>query len=70
MPVYNYKTSNGKIIEIFQRHDAEPLTKHPSTGEGIRRVYSAPTIIFKGTGFYTTDYKSSGASSEDSSQSS
>lgn len=71
MPVYNYKTKSGKVVEFYQRHDAKPLSAHPTTGEPISRVYSAPAIIFRGPGFYTTDYKSSGGgSSEDSIQSS
>lgn len=71
MPVYNYKTKSGKVVEFYQRHDAKPLRVHPSTGEPVSRIYSAPAVIFRGSGFYTTDYKSSGAgSSDDSIQSS
>lgn len=71
MPVYNYKTASGKVVEFYQRHDATPLEVHPATGEKVSRIYTSPAIIFRGSGFYTTDYKSSGASpSDDSIQSS
>ena len=59
-PIYIYKGKNGKTFELFQRMSDEPLREHPSTGETIQRVYTAPAIKFKGAGFYTTDYKISG----------
>lgn len=62
-PVYIYKGESGKTFELFQRMSEEPLQKHPSTGETIARVYTAPAIKFKGAGFYTTDYKISGEES-------
>jgi predicted nucleic acid-binding Zn ribbon protein len=65
MPVYNYRTASGKVVEFYQRHDAKPLQVHPSTGEPVSRIYNTPAVIFRGSGFYTTDYKSSGAGSSD-----
>lgn len=62
-PIYVYKGEDGKTFELFQRMADEPLAKHPSTGQPIRRVYTAPAVKFKGAGFYTTDYKISGEES-------
>lgn len=49
MPIYVYEVitadeSEGKQFEIFQSMADAPLTKHPETGEPIRRVFQAPAI--------------------------
>jgi hypothetical protein len=49
MPLYDYEVitsddSPGERFEIFQRMADPPLTRHPETGQPIRRVFSAPAI--------------------------
>jgi len=41
----------------------DALTKCPTTGDDVDRIISASAFHLKGTGWYTTDYKSSAASS-------
>lgn len=78
MPIYEYKRADGTTFEVIQKFTDDPLTKDPETGEPVERVYTAPAIHFKGSGFHNTDYGSSrrakagsgGESSADTSSSS
>jgi len=36
--------SDGEPFEVFQRITDEPLTKHPETGEPVRRLVVAPQV--------------------------
>ncbi len=71
MPVYVYKgLETGEYYEFEQSFHDEPLSTHPETGEPLKRVIQPPAIIFKGSGWHTTDYRKSGEkASEDSSAS-
>jgi predicted nucleic acid-binding Zn ribbon protein len=49
MPLYDYEVitadgSPGERFELFQRMTDPPLTRHPETGQPIRRVLSAPAV--------------------------
>jgi predicted nucleic acid-binding Zn ribbon protein len=49
MPTYVYAVikpdgSDGEPFEVFQRITDEPLTKHPETGEPVRRLVVAPQV--------------------------
>ena len=59
MPTYEYKCSNcGHTFEYFQTMKAEPLTVCPKCGGQLKRVIGTGAgPIFKGSGFYHTDYK-------------
>ena len=59
MPTYEYHcTECGFNFEEFQSMAAEPLHICPKCGGKVRRLISAGGgIIFKGSGFYETDYK-------------
>ena len=59
MPTYEYECEKCKNkFEIFQKITAEPLTECPSCKGKIRRLISnGGGVIFKGSGFYQTDYK-------------
>ncbi|HQF41467.1 MAG TPA: zinc ribbon domain-containing protein [Ignavibacteriaceae bacterium] len=59
MPTYEYKcTKCGHRFEIFQSMKDEPLTTCPVCKGKIKRLIGAGAgPIFKGTGFYQTDYK-------------
>ena len=64
MPIYEYKCHQcGKKFEVRQRISAEPLKTHPECGGEVERLISAPALVFKGTGWYVTDYGRNGASS-------
>ena len=59
MPIYEYKCDKcGCLFEVRQDFDDEPLTecRNNDCKGPVHRVFSPPTIIFKGSGFYTTDY--------------
>jgi len=56
MPIYEYERPDGTTFEVFQSVSEGPLTVDPETGVPVRRVYHAPAIHFKGSGFYNTDY--------------
>jgi putative FmdB family regulatory protein len=59
MPTYVYKCAdNGHIFEIIQKFSTDPGAECPTCGSESKRQISAPTVIYKGSGFYTTDYGS------------
>jgi len=63
MPLYEYLCEScGERTEILQRFNDLPEVACPECGAPMRRLPSAPSIQFKGSGFYLTDYaKKSGA---------
>jgi putative FmdB family regulatory protein len=63
MPTYDYECrSCHHTFEAFQSIKEEPLKKCPKCGKGVRRLFGGGMgIIFKGSGFYTTDNKRSSA---------
>jgi putative FmdB family regulatory protein len=69
MPTYEYEcTACHRRLEVVQRFSDAPLTTCEECGGDLKKVISAPGIVFKGGGFYKTD--SRGSSSSDSSSSS
>ncbi|UCG31716.1 MAG: zinc ribbon domain-containing protein [Phycisphaerales bacterium] len=66
MPTYEYEcTKCGRVFEEFQSITAKPLKVIPCRCETcgnrapvIRRIGTGGGIIFKGSGFYLTDYRS------------
>ncbi len=63
MPTYEYECrSCHHKFEAFQSIKDQPLKKCPKCGKSLRRLFGGGMgIIFKGSGFYTTDYKHSSA---------
>ena len=62
MPTYVYKREDGTTFELVQRITEPALETDPETGQKVRRIPSASAgLVFKGTGFYLTDYKSRGS---------
>ena len=60
MPTYEYAcTKCGHEMETFQSMKDEPLTRCPACRKaGLKRkVGGGAGLIFKGSGFYITDYK-------------
>lgn len=61
MPTYDYKcTECGHHFEMLQSISAKPIDKCPQCkGKVKRMIGSGAGVIFKGSGFYATDYKKS-----------
>jgi len=56
MPTYQYHcTSCGSDLDVVQRFTDDPLTTCPECRGALRKVYSPVGIVFKGSGFYSTD---------------
>ena len=56
MPKYEYACKScGERLEVVQAFADGPLTECPACGGALRKVFSAPSIAFKGSGFYRTD---------------
>ena len=67
MPVYEYRCKKGHEYELTESFSAPSEQKCITCGAVAHRQISMPAVIFKGSGFYSTDSrKSSGASSEPS----
>ncbi|NMC46807.1 MAG: zinc ribbon domain-containing protein [Chloroflexi bacterium] len=65
MPVYVYHCDNcGTQFEKNQRFSDEPLKICPECGKKtLHKVITAPvSVIYKGSGFYSTDHRSSSGS--------
>jgi len=60
MPTYEYEcTACGQHVEVFQRFSEDPLTTCGVCGGPLRKVFHPAGIVFKGSGFYATDSRSS-----------
>ncbi len=59
MPTYSYECGGcGHILDVFHGMSAEPKIKCDQCGKKCKRLMgSGAGFIFKGTGFYETDYK-------------
>lgn len=59
MPTYDYECSKGHRFELFQRISDDPVAECPECGAEARRLISGGAgFLFKGEGFYITDYRS------------
>ncbi len=60
MPTYRYECNRCDAVhEAFQSMSEEPLKKCPECGGKLTRLIGAGGgVILKGSGFYTTDYRS------------
>ena len=69
MPTYEYECNNcGHMFEVFQSITAKPLRRMTTPCEGcgkngaVKRLISGgAAILFKGSGFYLTDYARAGS---------
>ncbi|MEI6788095.1 MAG: FmdB family zinc ribbon protein [bacterium] len=69
MPTYEYECKKCGHFEVFQNINDAKLKRCPTCKKAVKRLMGAGAgIIFKGSGFYQTDYRSSsyksGASAE------
>jgi putative FmdB family regulatory protein len=60
MPVYTYRCENcGVQFDKTQKFTDQSLTRCPECGKkSLRKVYQPVGIVFKGSGFYSTDHRS------------
>ena len=71
MPTYQYAcTECGHAFEQFQSFSEDALTVCPSCSGKLRKLYNAVGVVFKGSGFYRTDSRSSSSTASTSSTSS
>ena len=58
MPTYEYKREDGSTFEVTQGINDEALEECPETGQKVKRVITGGGgVVYKGDGFYITDYK-------------
>lgn len=66
MPTYEYTCKNcGETLEVFQSFSEKPLRKHAECGGELKKVFHARGVVFKGSGFYSTDSRSSSSKKKD-----
>ena len=75
MPIYEYQCSKCGLFGVVQKASDKPLKRNPDCAEkncpkSAKRLISAAAFHLKGSGWYKTDYASSGSSSASSSSSS
>lgn len=59
MPTYEYQCPKGHRFDLFQRMSDEPRAQCPACGaESERMISGGAGFLFKGDGFYITDYRS------------
>ena len=61
MPTYDYECSEcNHTFEAFHSMSADPLKECPECGGSVKRLLGMGAgVLFKGGGFYETDYRSS-----------
>ncbi|WP_027936385.1 FmdB family zinc ribbon protein [Amycolatopsis sp. ATCC 39116] len=71
MPTYQYACKEcGHRFEAVQSFSEASLTECPECTGPLRKLYGAVGVIFKGSGFYRTDSRSSSSSSSSKSSTS
>lgn len=59
MPTYHYRCPDGHDFDLFQRMSDDPGADCPECGKPAERQLSGGAgFLFKGEGFYITDYRS------------
>lgn len=58
MPIYEYKCEKCGRFEKLQKFSDEPLKECPTCGSSVQKIMSTSVgIVFKGSGFYSTDHE-------------
>ncbi|MBD3328808.1 zinc ribbon domain-containing protein [Candidatus Peregrinibacteria bacterium] len=61
MPIYEYECNDcGNVVEVFQKISEDPLLTCSNCSGKLSKLISQSSFHLKGTGWYVTDYKSSG----------
>src|SRR2546428_13515600 len=56
MPVYEYGCEAGHRFEVTQKFSDRPITACQTCAQPVSKLISGPAIMFKGPGWYITDY--------------
>jgi predicted nucleic acid-binding Zn ribbon protein len=69
MPTYEFRCPDGTIVErIFKMSEAPQTIPNPNgEGEAVRIISGGAALLFKGSGFYITDYGKDGKKDQRSS---
>src|ERR1700682_1135946 len=68
MPLYEYECKKcGHRFEKIQKFSDRMVKKCPECGGVVEQMISAPTVQFKGSGWYVTDYPKKSAAASGSS---
>jgi putative FmdB family regulatory protein len=61
MPTYEYQCPEGHVFEKFQKMTDKPRARCPVCGKmATRKISGGAGLVFKGSGFYITDYGKDG----------
>ena len=65
MPIYEYECFDNKHrFEQRQGFDDDPVDVCPECNGRMKRIIHSAAVIYKGSGFYTTDYARAGDTSQ------
>jgi len=57
VPIYEYECANCRNrFEVIQSYSDPPITDCNACSGKVRKVISSPAIVFKGSGWYVSDY--------------
>jgi putative FmdB family regulatory protein len=71
VPIYGYRCNScGHQFEVYQRMSDDAVQTCPNCQGKVSRVLYPSGVVFKGSGYYSTDYKDSAKSSAPSNGSS
>jgi len=68
MPIYEYLCPQEHRFELKQSFSAETIATCPTCSTQAKRLLHVPAVVYKGSGFYTTDYARKGTDSENGSK--
>ena len=57
MPIYKYKCENEHVFDVMKKLFDAPLASCIECSAPVRKVMQPVNISFKGSGFYSTDYR-------------
>lgn len=61
MPIYEYRCEEcGHRLEVIQKFSDSPFTQCPNCKGRLSKVLSPSALMFKGSGWYVTDYSNKG----------
>jgi len=61
MPTYEYECPEGHVFDKFQKMTDKPRARCPTCGKAAaRKISGGAGLVFRGSGFYITDYGKDG----------
>lgn len=61
MPIYDYRCDKCQmVIEVMSSGVSREMRRHAIDGGTLRRIFSAPSIVYKGAGWAKKDRKDGG----------